>query len=53
MGSLNALVPLDMTLRYAKIANHTVADEYFAVTDKVEALYGRPNRCRPTCSARA
>jgi site-specific recombinase XerD len=30
---------LDMTLRYAKIANHTVADEYFAVTDKVDALY--------------
>jgi site-specific recombinase XerD len=33
---------LDMTLRYAKIANRTVANEYFAVTDKVEALYGRP-----------
>jgi hypothetical protein len=32
---------MDMTLRYAKIANRTVADEYFAVTDKVEALYGR------------
>jgi site-specific recombinase XerD len=31
---------LDMTLRYAKIANRTVAEEYFAVTDKVEALYG-------------
>jgi site-specific recombinase XerD len=30
---------LDMTLRYAKIANRTVADEYFAVTDKVDALY--------------
>jgi site-specific recombinase XerD len=30
---------LDMTLRYAKIANHTVADEYFAVTEKVDALY--------------
>ena len=29
---------MDMTLRYAKIANRTVADEYFAVTDKVEAL---------------
>jgi hypothetical protein len=25
---------LDMTLRYAKIASRTVADEYFAVTDK-------------------
>ncbi len=33
---------LDMTLRYAKIANRTVADEYFAVTDKVEALYAQP-----------
>jgi hypothetical protein len=33
-----------MTLRYAKIANHTVADEYFAVTDKVEALYGQPQQ---------
>jgi hypothetical protein len=32
---------LDMTLRYAKIANRTVADEYFAVTDKVENLYGQ------------
>jgi site-specific recombinase XerD len=32
---------LDMTLRYAKIANRTVADEYFAVTQKVEALYGQ------------
>ena len=31
---------MDMTLRYAKIANRTVAEEYFAVTDKVEALYG-------------
>lgn len=33
---------LDMTLRYAKIANRTVADEYFTVTEKVEALYGQP-----------
>jgi site-specific recombinase XerD len=32
---------LDMTLRYAKIASRTVADEYFAVTSKVEALYGQ------------
>ena len=31
-----------MTLRYAKIASRTVADEYFAVTGKVEALYGQP-----------
>jgi hypothetical protein len=34
---------MDMTLRYAKIANRTVADEYFAVTDKVDALYGQPH----------
>jgi site-specific recombinase XerD len=33
---------LDMTLRYAKIASRTVADEYFAVTDKAGALYGQP-----------
>ncbi len=30
-----------MTLRYAKSASRTVADEYFAVTDKVDALYGQ------------
>src|SRR4051794_19404953 len=30
---------MDMTLRYANIASRTVADEYFAVTEKVEALY--------------
>jgi hypothetical protein len=30
-----------MTLRYAKIANRTVADEYFAVTDQVDALYAQ------------
>ena len=33
---------LDMTLRYARIASRTVADEYFAVSEKVEALYGQP-----------
>ena len=32
---------MDMTLRYAKIASRTVADEYFAVTNKVDALYGQ------------
>ncbi|MGO9974929.1 MAG: tyrosine-type recombinase/integrase [Solirubrobacteraceae bacterium] len=31
-----------MTMVYAKIANHTVADEYFAVSEKVEALYDQP-----------
>ena len=30
---------LRMTMRYARIANRTVADEYQAVTAKVEALY--------------
>ena len=33
---------LSMTMRYAKIANRTVANEYFAVTDQVDALYGQP-----------
>jgi hypothetical protein len=32
---------LDMTLRYAKIASRTVADEYFAVSEKAETLYGQ------------
>src|SRR5689334_12112040 len=32
-----------MTLRYAKIANRAVADEYFAVTAKVEVLYHQGN----------
>jgi site-specific recombinase XerD len=29
-----------MTMNYAKIADRTVADEYFSVSEKVEALYG-------------
>ena len=33
---------MDMTLRYAKIASRTVADEYFAVSKKAGALYGQP-----------
>jgi len=32
---------MDMTMTYARIADRTVADEYFAVTAKVEALYGQ------------
>jgi hypothetical protein len=32
-----------MTLRHAKIANRAVADEYFAVIEKVEALYRQGN----------
>jgi hypothetical protein len=33
---------LRMTIRYARIANRTVADEYHAVSAKVEALYADP-----------
>jgi hypothetical protein len=32
---------MDMTMTYARIADRTVADEYFAVTEKVEALYNQ------------
>ena len=35
---------LAMTMVYARIADKTVADEYFAVTDKVEALYNQPHQ---------
>ena len=35
---------LSMTMVYAKIADRTVADEYFAVTAKVEALYDKPRQ---------
>ena len=41
-----------MTMVYARIADRTVADEYFAVTEKVEALYDQPNAARqPTTKA--
>jgi integrase len=33
---------MTMTMTYARIADHTVADEYFAVTEQVEALYQQP-----------
>jgi integrase/recombinase XerD len=33
---------LAMTMVYARIADKTVAEEYFAVSEKVEALYGQP-----------
>jgi integrase len=33
---------LRMTIRYARIANKTVANEYRAVAEKVEALYAEP-----------
>ena len=32
---------LDMTMRYAKISNKIVADEYASVVEQVEALYGQ------------
>jgi site-specific recombinase XerD len=35
---------LAMTMVYARIADKTVADEYFSVTEKVEALYDRPHQ---------
>jgi len=33
-----------MTMVYARIADRTVADEYFAVSEKVEALYGQASQ---------
>ena len=33
-----------MTMIYARIADRTVADEYFAVSEKVEALYNAPRQ---------
>ena len=33
---------MTMTLVYARIADRTVADQYFSVTEKVEALYDQP-----------
>lgn len=32
---------LEMTMVYARIADRTVADQYFSVTEKVEALYNK------------
>ena len=37
-----------MTMVYAKIANRTVADEYFKVSEKVEALYDQPKELPAT-----
>jgi hypothetical protein len=33
---------MEMTLTYARIANRVVADEYAAVSAKIDALYGQP-----------
>jgi integrase/recombinase XerD len=35
---------LAMTMIYARIADKTVAEEYFAVTEKVESLYDKPRQ---------
>lgn len=35
---------MTMTLVYARIADRTVADEYFAVSQQVEALYDQPRQ---------
>jgi len=35
---------LAMTMIYARIADKTVAEEYFSVTEKVEALYDQPRQ---------
>jgi hypothetical protein len=37
-----------MTMVYARIADKTVADEYFKVTEKVEAPYPQPRRLPAT-----
>ena len=39
---------LAMTMVSARIADKTVADEYFSVTEKVEALYGQPQQLAAT-----
>jgi integrase len=36
-----------MTMTYARLADRTVADEYFAVSEKVEALYGQAQQVPP------
>ena len=41
---------LKMTLVYARIADRKVADEYFAVTEQVEALYNRDSPVLPASS---
>jgi integrase len=38
---------MTMTMVYARIADRTVADEYFAVSEKVEALYERAEHHLP------
>lgn len=42
IGAMLGHRSLKMTLVYARIANQTVADEYRAASDKVDALYAEP-----------
>jgi integrase/recombinase XerD len=39
---------LAMTMVYARIADRTVAEQYFSVTEKVEALYDQPQQLPDT-----
>ena len=39
---------LRMTMVYARIANRTIAEEYFKVTEQVEALYDQPKELPAT-----
>jgi len=43
IGAMLGHRTLRMTLIYARIANRTVADEYRAVSDRVDALYADPD----------
>ena len=43
IGAMLGHRTLRMTLIYARIANHTVADEYRAASDSVDALYAEPD----------
>ncbi|CAA9403981.1 MAG: hypothetical protein AVDCRST_MAG75-2318 [uncultured Propionibacteriaceae bacterium] len=43
IGAMLGHRTLRMTLIYARIANHTVADEYRTASDSVDALYAEPD----------
>ena len=42
IAALLGHLKMEMTLIYARIANRVVADEYAAVSAKIDALYGQP-----------
>ena len=44
---------MKMTMTYARISDRTVADEYFRVTNAVEANYQPSRRYPPTPPARS